>query len=123
MYDKAKEQKQDGNRVRIESRLSRRDILWQELIVNDPFNPFCNCLVVDANQLHSMAIAVKNPILPSMIREYGLSGAVANKYARKSILTHLEKNSAPWWKPDLYWAAHRELLQKLKPSQIESLTH
>ena len=122
MYDKSKEQKQEGNLVRIEARLSDRTIRVPDLVETDLFNPFSNCLVVDINQLHSAAIALKNPALPNMIRELGLAGAVANKYARQSILSHLEENAAPWWKPTLYWSAHRELLQQLKPSQIESLT-
>lgn len=115
MYDKAKEQKKDGKLVRIETRICRRDIRFQDLVENDLFNPFSNCLVVNVNQLQSISNEWKNPQLANQIKEWGLFDAIANKHARKNMLARLKDVAVPWWKPELFWAVHRQLLLQFKP--------
>lgn len=115
IYDKAKEQKQEGQLVRVEVRINRRDIRLQVLVENDLFNPFSNLLVVDVNQLQLAAQEMKNPTLASKIKEHGLYGAVKNKPARDMILGHLNENAVAWWHPELFWEVHRSLLMNLKP--------
>lgn len=117
MYDKAKEQKQNGKLVRIEIRFNDRGIRFQVFVENDLFNPFSNILVVDVNQLNLVANEWKNPQLANHIIELGLYEAVKNKNAREAILAKLKENAVTWWKPDLFWAAHRELLLRFKPGQ------
>ncbi len=115
MYDKAKEQKQDGQLVRVEARINRRDIRLQNLVEGDLVNPFGNLLVVDAKRLHSVAQEMKAPKLANQIKEFGLYGAVKNKPAREAILNRLNECPVSWWEPEIIWAEHRELLQQLKP--------
>lgn len=118
MYDKAKEQNKDGQLVRIEIRIKRRDIKLKDLVEHDLFNPFSNFLVVDVNQLQSVAKGLNNPQLANQIKEWGLFDAIANKHSRESMLARLKEVAVPWWQPELFWATHRELLQKLKPENI-----
>lgn len=117
MYDKAKQSKEDGQRVRIEARLNRRDIRFKDLVEQDLFNPLSSLLPVEICQLQLVAQKWKLPHLANSIKELGLYGAIANKQARKAILAYLREHTVPWWQPDVFWAAHRELLIKLKPGQ------
>lgn len=117
MYDKAKEQKQDGELVRVEVRINRREIYFKDLVENCLFNPFCNLLVLNVNQLQSAAQSWDHQ-LASKIKEWGLFEAVKNKHARKMILAELRKNVMPWWQPELIWAVHKDLLLKFKPNYI-----
>jgi hypothetical protein len=118
MYDKAKEQKQPGEHVRIEARIKRRDIPFKALVELDLFNPLSNLLVIKVNQLHSIANEFKAPQLANHIIELGLYRAVANKHARKEILARIKDNVVPWWQPEMLWASHRQQLQQLKPEYI-----
>lgn len=115
MYDKAKEQKMDGQLVRIEARINRRDIHFHDLVEHDLFNPLSTLLVVDVIQLQLVANMSGNIQLANQIREFGLYESVKNKYARKEILARLKENAVPWWQPELFWPAHRALLQQLQP--------
>lgn len=118
LYDKAKELGVGGQLVRFEVRLNRRDMQFGYLVETPPPNPLSNFLVVHVNQLQSVANEWNNPKLANHIKELGLYGAVKNKHAREAILAKLQENAVPWWKPDLFWAAHRELLLKFKPGQV-----
>jgi len=115
MYDKAKEQKQDGQLVRVEVRLNRRDKLFCNIVEHDLFNPFGTLLVVDVNQMQSISAEWQNPQLANQINEWGLYEAVKNKHARKKILAGLKEVVVPWWEPDLFWASHKKLLLQFKP--------
>lgn len=117
-YDKAKEQKQDGQLVRIEVRINRRDIKFRDLVESDLFNQFGNLLVVDVNRLHSVAQALNKPQLANHIIEWGLYGAVSNKPARENILKKLKEHPVAWWQPELIWEAHRNLLLNLQPEFV-----
>jgi hypothetical protein len=115
MYDKAKERGEDGKRVRIEARIKRRDIPFQDLVEGNLPNPLSSFLAVEKSKLQLIAQEWKHPQLADQIIELGMYGAVANKPARDAILTRLKEEAAPWWQPDIFWAAHREKLLQFKP--------
>lgn len=117
MYDKGEQSKMGVKLVRIESRLNRRDIRLKTLVEQDIFNPLSTLLVLEVIQLQLAAQKWKSPYLANSIKELGLYGAIANKQARKAILAYLKEHAVPWWQPEVFWAAHRELLMKLKPGQ------
>lgn len=115
MYDKAKQLKQGGQLVRTETRIKRRDIKLKGLVEHDLFNPFSTFLVVDVIQMQLLADKLGEAYLANQIKELGLYESVKNKHARKTILAHLKEVAVPWWQPELFWAAHRELLLQFKP--------
>jgi hypothetical protein len=115
MYNKAKQSKSAGKLVRVEVRINDRMIQFKDLVEQDLFNPFSSLLVVEASQLQLVAQEWKSPHLANNIKELGLYGGVSTSYARKAIKTYLKDHQVSWWQPDLIWAAHRKLLQKLKP--------
>lgn len=118
MYDKAKEQKQDGELVRVEVRINRREIYFKDFVENCPFNPFCNLMVLNVKQLQSAAQDYMDPQLVNKIKEWGLFEAVKNKHSRNSLLARLKMNVEPWWQPESIWPVHKELLLKFKPNYI-----
>lgn len=115
MYDKAKERGEDGQRVRIEARIKRRDILFQCLVEGTLPNPLSSFLVVEKSKLQLIAQEWKHPQLADQIVELGMYGAVHNQHARKKILARLEAEAAPWWQPAKFWDAHKEQLRRFKP--------
>lgn len=115
MYDKAKEQKIVGQVVRVEVRINRRDIPFKELVEQNSFNPWDAVFVVNKSELQAASIEWKLPHLVGQVIEFGIHDAVSNRYARKSILAYLRLRSVPWWKPELFWATHKELLSHFKP--------
>jgi hypothetical protein len=121
MYDKAKECGEDGQRVRIEARIKRRDIPFQDLVEGALPNPLSSFLAVEKSKLQLIAQEQKHPQLADQIIELGMYGAVHNQHARKKILARLKEEAAPWWQPDIFWAAHREQLLKFKPGHAGGL--
>lgn len=119
MYDKAKQLKQGGQLVRIEARINRRDIAFKGLVESNLFNPFSTLLIVDVNQMQLLADNFEQPYLVNQIKEWGLYESVKNKHARKALLTRLKEVAVPWWQPELFWEAHRELLLQFKPGHAE----
>jgi hypothetical protein len=117
MYDKAKETKSAGKLVRVEARINRRDISFRDLVEQDLFNPLSSFLVVEASQLKLVAQEWNSPSLANRIKEFGLYGGVSTSYARKAIRAYLKEHTVSWWQPDVFWAGHRKLLQKLRPGQ------
>ena len=115
LYDKAKQQKTGGQLVRIEARLNRRDIPLRDLVEQDLFNPLTTCVLVEAAAMQSLSKKWKYPLLANDIIELGLYRAVANKHSRKAILAYLREQMVSWWQPEVFWAAHRKLLLKLRP--------
>lgn len=115
MYDKAKEQKVEGKLVRVEARINRKDIRFQDLVEHDLFNPFGNVLVVNVNQVQLAAKAYGKSHFLNRIKEFGLNGCGINIHTRKKILAKLQQNTATWWQSKLFWKEHRCLLQKFKP--------
>lgn len=115
MYDKAKEQKQKGKLIRIETRINRRDIRFHDLVETDLFNPFSNLVVADVILLHSIAQKMNAPKLATQIKELGLYSSVKNAPARHALFAQLKENAVPWWKPETIWTAHRKLLIRLRP--------
>ncbi len=115
LYNKAKESKIAGELVRVEARINRRDIPFQDLVEQDLFNPFRSLLVVKADALQLVAQKWNSPDLATSLKALGLHGAVANTPARKAIWAFLKEHAVSWWQPDTFWAAHRQLLLKLKP--------
>ena len=120
IYDKAQEQDIEGKLVRVEARINRNDIRFQDLVEHDLFNPFGNVLVVNVNQLQSAANELNKPQLSTLIKELGFGGCGMNKHARKKMFALLQENTVPWWQPELFWAAHRELLMMFKPINTQS---
>ncbi|GEM_PF-3598643 len=121
MYDKAQEQEVEGKLVRIEARINRNDIRFQDLVEHYLFNPFGNVLVVDINQLQSAADEFNNPQIANHIKELGLVGSVKNKHARKKMFAVLQENTVPWWQPELFWESHREMLMMFKMNCVGSV--
>lgn len=115
MYDKAKQLKNGGQLVRIEVRINRRDIRLKDLVEQDLFNPLSTLLAVEVIQMQVMSNKLECPHLGNNMAELGLYGAVKNAHARKAIWQYLAQHAAPWWRPDTFWAGHRQLLMKLKP--------
>jgi hypothetical protein len=115
LYDKAKQQNSDGQLVRIEARLNRRDISLRDLVEQDLFNPLSTCVLVEAAAMQSLSKKWKCPLLANDIIELGLYRAVVNKHSRKAILAYLREQMVSWWQPEVFWAAHRKLLLKLRP--------
>lgn len=116
MYDKAKQLKQGGKLVRVEARINRRDIRFQDLVEHDPLNnPFSSLFVVEVIQLQLVAQDFLNPHLANLIKELGLYESVKNKHARQKILARLQDVSVHWWQPEVFWAKHKELLLQFKP--------
>jgi hypothetical protein len=118
MYDKAKEHGEDGQRVRIEARINRRDIRFRDLVEGNLPNPLSSFLVVEKSKLQLVAQEWKHPQLADQIIELGMFGAIANKHARNAILARLKKETVPWWQPELFWADHREQLLQFKPGHV-----
>ena len=58
------------------------------------------------------------PEIADEIRKLGLFEAIKNPLARKSFATKIREHRAPWWDIDVFWQAHRELLQGLKPQNF-----
>jgi hypothetical protein len=114
MYDKAKQSGIDGKIVRTEARINRRDIHFKDFVEKDQFNPFSNALVVEQSTVQTVSMKWQIPVLANNVVEFGL-GMIANKHARKAILEYLKEHAVPWWQPDMFWSAHRELLLQLKP--------
>lgn len=117
LYNKGKESKSEGKLVRVEVRINRRDILLKDLVEHDLFNPLDSFLVVQAGQLQLVAQEWNSPHLANNIKEHGLYGGTSTSYARKKIKAYLKEHTVSWWQPDVFWAGHRKLLQKLKPGQ------
>lgn len=115
MYDKAKQLNHEGQLVRIEARINRRDIAFKGLVESNLFNPFSTLLVVDVNQVQLLADNFGQAHLANQIKEWGLFDAISNKHARKAMLARLKEVTVPWWQPELFWAVHRELLLQFKP--------
>lgn len=121
MYDKAKELGGDSKLVRIEARINRRDIRFKELVEDDLLNPLNKFLVVEKSEVQLVAQQWNSPQLATHIIELGLYGAIFNKQARIAILAQLKEKAVSWWQPDLFWAAHKELLLKFKPGNFGKL--
>ena len=118
MYDKAEQQKIEGNLVRVEARINRNDIRFQDLVENDLFNPLSNSLVVNVTKLKSIAQEFNKSQFVNHIKEFGLSSSGINKYTRKKMLARLKENTTSWWQPELFWATHREMLMKFRPNHV-----
>lgn len=117
LYDKAKQTEKEGKLVRAEARINRNDIRFQDLVEYDLFNPFGNVLVVNVNQLQSVASKHGKSQFTSRIMELGLNKCGINLRTRKKLFADLEQNTVDWWEPDLFWAKHRELLSTFKPME------
>lgn len=118
LYNKAEESKIGGKLVRVEARINRNDIRFQDLVEFDLFNPFCNVLVVDVNQLQSIASKHGKSQFASRIMKLGLTKCGINLRTRKKIFADLEQSTVDWWRPDLFWAKHRELLTMFNPNSV-----
>jgi hypothetical protein len=117
LYNKAEESKIDGKLVRVEARINRNDIRFQDLVEFDLFNPFSNVLVVDVNQLQSIASKYGKSTFVTRIIDFGLNKSGINLRTRKKLFAELEQNTVDWWEPDLFWSKHRELLSKFRPKE------
>ena len=117
MYDKAKELKIEGNLVRIEARIKRRDIRTIDLIESDLYHPLQQFIVISKKNLQLIAQEKGCPKIADKIIEFGLFKAI-NSAARKSFATLIREHRAPWWDIDVIWQTHRELLQGLKPQNF-----
>lgn len=117
LYNKAEESKIDGKLVRVEARINRNDIRFQDLVEFDLFNPFSNVLVVDVNQLQSIASKYGKSTFVTRIIDFGLNKSGINLRTRKKLFAELEQNTVDWWEPDLFWTKHRELLSKFRPKE------
>jgi hypothetical protein len=115
MCYKAKQQEIGGEILRLEARINRRDILFKDLVEQDQFNPFSTGVIVEPSTLKLVGQAWNNPLLGDRLFVLGLHGAIDNKPARQVIWAFLKERSVSWWQPETFWAAHRELLLKLKP--------
>jgi hypothetical protein len=120
MYDKAKQLGELGPWVRIEGRISRRDITFRQLVEDSLVgNPFGNAIIVDVKQLQLVASEFDKPQLAAHIMELGLQGAVKYKPLRLKILSRLQEVAVEWWKPELFWNEHQALLKELHPHKFQ----
>lgn len=115
MYDKAAQQKIDGEITRIEARINRRDIRFRDLVEIGIPNPFHNFFVISTDDLQLIANKWKHPRLVHNVRTLGVYGAtLGNQPARKRLLKHLEEHTVKWWQPDIFWDAHKKMLLEFK---------
>lgn len=117
-YDKAAEQKLDRVLTRIEARIKRRDVTFQELVETGIANPFAPFIVVPAAALNVVASEWKCPELADQIRQHGLYGGIKNKQARKAITKRLREFSVAWWSPDAIWAKFGTIMDGFRPAFI-----
>jgi len=118
MYDKGAEQKTDQSLTRIEVRIKRRDVTFQQLVESGIDNPFSPFLLVPASALTVVANEFKCPALVGQILQHGLHGGIKNTFARKKITSRLKELAVPWWNPDQIWSEFREILLGFRPHFI-----
>ena len=117
-YDKAAEQKIDRVLTRIEARIKRRGVTFQELVETGIANPFAPFIVVPATALNVVASEWKYPELADQIRQHGLYGGIKNTQARKAITKRLREFSVAWWNPDAIWAKFGTIMDGFRPAFI-----
>lgn len=115
MYDKAKQLKLDEELIRVEARINPKSLRLQNLVEGHQISPFSNDLIVNINQLQSIAKAMEKAHFASRIKEFGLNGSGINKHTRKLIYKELQENAVNWWKPELFWSIHKEQLKQFHP--------
>ena len=115
MYDKGAQLKIDDDLLRVEVRINRRDIWFQDLINVGIQNPFESIFVVPVDALQIISNDYNKPTLANNIKEFGVSGAVKNNAARKAILAKLKVHTVSWWQPDMFWKTHQQLLKEFRP--------
>ena len=117
-YNKGKQLNVDDSITRIEARIERRDIKFQDLVESDLYNPFQQFIVISKKNLQLIALDKGCPKIADKIIEFGLFKAIKNPLARKSFATLIREHRAPWWDIHVFWQTHRELLQGLKPQNF-----
>ncbi|MDV6341123.1 hypothetical protein R2103_04990 [Nitrosomonas sp. Is24] len=124
MYDKGAQQGMNSSITRIEARINQRNLRFIDLIENGIPNPFENLFVVSADSVQLIAQDYKQPQFAQLLRELGVYGITpGNPAARKKILERLKEYTVPWWKPELIWEVHREMLQEFKPPFMGGSLH
>lgn len=118
LYDKANQLGIDGNLVRVEARINRKDIRFSDFVQNDLFNPFGNVLILDINQLQSISQEFKKPHLAAHIKELGLSASGLSPTLRKQLFSSMQDNTCSWWRPNLFWDFHRQMLSQFKTNHV-----
>ncbi len=117
LYNKSRQLKELEPKSRIEVRINPKVLQLQRLVEGDLSNPFQHFVAVEYRKLQQIANERNDPKLSGLIKHLGLHEAVRNKTARDSILARIEQEAVPWWKPDLIWSTHNQLLNELRPEQ------
>lgn len=117
-YDKGAELKTDQVLTRIEARVKRRDMTFQQLVELGIPNPFAQFLVVPSSALETAASEWKYPELINQVRQHGLQGGIKNAPARKAITKRLGELVVPWWNPEHIWAEFSNIIIGFRPSFI-----
>ena len=115
LYDKGAEQKTNQFLTRVEVRLKRRDVTFQQLVESGINNPFAPFILVPASALSVVANERKCPDLVGNILQHGLYGGIKNAHARKAITNRLKELAVPWWNPDNIWNEFRQILLGFRP--------